>query len=218
MKRIIAIIPAYNEETTIKKVIISLKKHVNKILIVNDYSTDKTADIANRYGAYVINNPSNLGPSKSTDIGVRRAIKFKADILITIDADGQHPIKILPKLINLIKRRKFDIIVGYRKKLPRITEVLFSYYSKKKIGVNDPINGLKVFNKEIISKIGYFDTLNSMTSEILFESYYHNFKILNYPIIVRDREDESRLGGIIKSNVKMFIALFKVFKKYSLKL
>ena len=75
-----------------------------------------------------------------------------------------------------------------------------------------------MFRKEVIKKIGFFDTLNSMTSEILFESYYRNFKILNYPINVKKRKDEPRLGGVIVSNIKMFISLLKVFKKYTLKI
>ena len=218
MKKIVAIIPAYNEETTIKKVILSLQKFVNKIIVVNDCSMDQTAEIAKKCGTYVITNLHNMGPSKSLDIGIRKALKLNADILVTVDADGQHPIKILPKFIQLIKKKKFDIVVGYRKKLPRFTEVLFSYYSKNKIGVKDPINGFKVFKREVILKIGYFDRLDSMTSEILFESYYHNFKIFNYPIKVYERKDTPRLGGILLSNIKMFIALLKVFKKYTLKI
>ena len=218
MKKTIAVIPAYNEEDTIKKVLNSLQKYVDKIIVVNDFSKDKTADISKKNKAFVINNLANLGPSKSLDIGIRKALKFKADIIVTIDADGQHPVKILPKLIKLIKNNNYDIIVGYRKNLPRFTEILFSYYSKNKIGVKDPINGLKVFRKEVIKKIGFFDSLNSMTSEILFESYYNNFKILNYPINVKKRKDEPRLGGLLASNIKMFISLLKVFKKYTLKI
>lgn len=218
MKKIIAIIPAYNEETTIKKVILSLQKFVNIIIVVNDCSKDQTAEIAKKCGTYVITNLNNMGPSKSLNIGIKKALKLNADILVTIDADGQHPIKILPKFIQLIKKKKFDVVVGFRKKLPRFTEVLFSCYSKYKIGVNDPINGFKVFTREVILKIGYFDKLNSMTSEILFESYYHNFKIFNYPIKVNKRKDVPRLGGIFVSNLKMFIALLKVFKKYTLKI
>jgi len=218
MKKIVAIIPAYNEETTIKNVILSLQKFVNKIIVVNDCSVDQTAEIAKKCGTYVITNLYNMGPSKSLNVGIKKALKLNADILVTVDADGQHPIKILPKFIQLIKKKKFDIVVGCRKKLPRFTEVLFSYYSKNKIGVNDPINGFKVFRREVILKIGYFDKLDSMTSEILFESYYHNFRIFNYPIKVYERKDAPRLGGILVSNLKMFIALLKVFKKYTLKI
>ena len=56
-----------------------------------------------------------------------------------------------------------------------------------------------------------------MTSEILFESYINKFKIYNYPIEVYERKDKPRLGGVLLSNIKMFIALLKVFKKYTLK-
>ena len=106
MKKIIAIIPAYNEETTIKKVILSLQKFVNIIIVVNDCSKDQTAEIAKKCGTYVITNLNNMGPSKSLNIGIKKALKLNADILVTIDADGQHPIKILPKFIQLIKKKK----------------------------------------------------------------------------------------------------------------
>ena len=74
-----------------------------------------------------------MGPSKSLDIGIRKALKLNPDILVTIDADGQHPVNIVPNFIKLIKKQKFDVVVGCRKELPRITEVLFSYYSTKKL-------------------------------------------------------------------------------------
>ena len=218
MKKIIAIIPAYNEESTIQKVILPLKKFTNQIIVVDDFSIDKTAKIAKKCGTIVISNSSNLGPSKSLDIGIKKALKLNPEILVTVDADGQHPVKMLPNFIKLIEKKKFDIVVGCRKKLPRFTETLFSYYSKKKIGVKDPINGFKAFKKEVILKIGYFDRLDSMTSEILFESYKNKFKIYNYPIEVYERKDKPRLGGVFLSNIKMFIALLKVFKKYTLKI
>tara|TARA_Y100001936_G_C15979473_1_gene615822 strand:- start:392 stop:1048 length:657 start_codon:yes stop_codon:yes gene_type:complete len=218
MKKIIAIIPAHNEENTVEKVIIPLQKFTDQIIVVDDRSEDKTAKIAKKRGAIVISNVSKLGPSKSLDIGIRKAIKLNPDILVTIDADGQHPVNIVPNFIKLITKQKFDVVVGCRKELPRITEVLFSYYSTKKIGVKDPINGLKAFKKEVILKIGYFDKLDSMTSEILFESYINKFKIYNYPIEVYERKDKPRLGGVLLSNIKMLIALLKVFKKYTLKI
>ena len=70
----------------------------------------------------------------------------------------------------------------------------------------DPINGFKAFKYQIIRKIGYFDKYNSLTSEILFNSYKNKYKI-SVPIRVKKRFDTPRIGGLIKSNIKIMRSL-----------
>lgn len=205
--RTVAIVPAFNEEKTIRKVILKLKKYVKNVIVVDDASKDRTYKISKKLKAIVLRNKKNLGPDKSIEKGIKRAGALNYKFIITFDADDQHPYNQIPKFLNLIKEKKADIVVGERKKLPRISEYFFSFYSNYKINVADPINGFKAFRYEIIRKIGYFDKYNSLTSEILFNSYKNKYKIISIPIKIKKRFDSPRIGGLIKSNMKIMRSL-----------
>ena len=203
----IAIVPAFNEEKTIKKVIINLRRYVKNVIVIDDASKDCTYKISKKLKAIVLKNKKNLGPDKSIEKGIRKAGALNYKFIITFDADDQHPYHQIPKFLSLIKNKKADIVVGERKNFPRLSEYLFSFYSNYKINVADPINGFKAFKYEIIRKIGYFDKYNSLTSEILFNSYKNKYKIVSVPIRVKKRFDTPRIGGLIKSNVKIMRSL-----------
>jgi len=209
----IAIVPAFNEEKTIKKVILNLRRYVNNVIIIDDASKDCTYKISKKLKAIVLKNSKNLGPDKSIEKGIRKAGILNYKFIITFDADDQHPYNQVPKFLNLIKNKKADIVVGERKIFPRFSEYLFSFYSNYKINVADPINGFKAFRYDIIRKIGYFDQYNSLTSEILFNSFKKKYKIISVPIRVKKRFDTPRIGGSIKSNFKILRSLILTILK-----
>jgi glycosyltransferase involved in cell wall biosynthesis len=203
----IAIVPAFNEEKTIKKVIINLRRYVKNVIVIDDASKDYTYKIAKKLKAIVLKNKKNLGPDKSIEKGIKKAGALNYKFIITFDADDQHPYNQIPKFLNLIKKEKADIVVGERKKLPRISEYFFSLYASAKINVPDPINGFKAFKYEIIREIGYFDKYKSLTSEILFNAYKKKYKIISVPINIKKRFDVPRIGGLINSNIKIMRSL-----------
>jgi glycosyltransferase involved in cell wall biosynthesis len=86
----IAIIPAFNEESTIGDVIKATSRFVDEILVINDGSTDNTSDIARNAGATVIDNIVNRGLGKTIQRGYAEAIKHGADIVVQIDAEGLY--------------------------------------------------------------------------------------------------------------------------------
>lgn len=209
----IAIVPAFNEEKTIRKVIFNLRRYVNNVIIIDDASKDSTYEISKKLKAIVLKNKKNLGPDKSIEKGIKKAGALNYKFIITFDADDQHPYNQIPKFLYLIKNKKADIVVGERKNFPRFSEYLFSLYSNYKINVADPINGFKAFRYDIIKKIGYFDKYNSLTSEILFNSYKKKYKIISVPIRVKKRFDSPRIGGSIKSNLKIMRSLILTILK-----
>jgi len=87
---IVACIPAYNEEKTIAKVLLKTKKYVDKVIVCDDGSTDMTAEIAEALGAEVIRHERNIGYGAAITSLFKRAKELGADIMITLDADGQH--------------------------------------------------------------------------------------------------------------------------------
>ncbi len=209
-KKTIAIVPAFNEQATIGHVVKNLRRYVHRVIVISDASWDKTERIAKKNKAIVLKNKVNLGPDKSTEKGINKALNLKYKFLITFDADGQHPYNKIPTFLKKLNSNKADIVVGQRKWFPRFSEYFFSFYSKNKIGVQDPINGFKAIKSEVVKKIGYFDKIDSLTSQILFNADRLGFKIQNVKINVKKREDEPRIGGIIKSNYKILKSLIRV--------
>ena len=210
MKNTIVIIPALNEDKTIGNVIQNIKKYVKDIIVISDGSSDNTANISKENGALVIENIKNYGPEHATEQGIKKSIELGFDFIITFDADGQHPYQIIPYFIDQLQKNNTDIIVGCREKFPRFSEYLFSWYAKFKIGISDPINGLKGFKSDVFKDIGYFDTIKGMTSQILFVAYKKKFKIMSIPIKTNKRIDTPRIGGSIKANIKMLFSLIRI--------
>ena len=212
-KNTIAIVPAFNEEKTIGNVIKNLLNYVNEVIVVSDCSSDNTLKISKKFNALVLKNKINMGPDYSTEKGIKLALKLNYKYILTLDADGQHPYEKIPIFLKKLEKNEADIIIGQRKIFPRLAEYFFSFYSKSKIGVPDPINGFKAIRSDVIRKIGYFDKYNSLTSEILFNSYKNKYKIVSVPIRVKKRFDTPRIGGLIKSNIKIMRSLILTILK-----
>ncbi len=212
--KIVAVIPAYNEEKTIADIIKNLKKYVDEIIVVDDASNDKTYEIATLNSAKVIKHKKNRGYDKSIEDGFSEAVKAKASIIITFDADGQHLAGEIPKITEPLIKKEADIVVGIRPKKQRFSEKIFSKYSKKKIGVNDPLCGLKGYSVKEYKQIGYFDSLNSIGTELLFNYHKHGFKVKEVKINSNNRNGKSRFGNVIQSNIKILRAFFKVRTKF----
>src|SRR3989344_6314931 len=117
--KVVVSIPAYNEERTIGKVIDDIKTSLSQtnydydILVLNDGSRDKTAEIANSKGAIVISNPRNLGLAETFKREMQECLKLKADIIVHTDADNQYPAHYLPKLIKKVEEG-YDLVLGSR--------------------------------------------------------------------------------------------------------
>jgi glycosyltransferase involved in cell wall biosynthesis len=110
----LAIIPCYNEEHTIGSVILKTKHYVDKVLVVDDGSSDDTAKIAKEAGAIVITHETNRGKGSAIKTGFRYALAHGFDYVVTIDGDGQHNPTEIPLLIGNIMNNGHDISLGFR--------------------------------------------------------------------------------------------------------
>jgi len=210
----IAVIPAYNEEKTIADVIKNLKKYVDEIIVVDDASSDKTYEIAKLNSTKVVKHNKNMGYDKTIDDGFKEAVKRNASIIITFDADGQHVTEDIPKILDPIIKKEADVVVGIRPYKQRFSEKKFSRYTKNKIGVSDPLCGVKAYSTKAYSKIGYFDSLNSIGTELLFNYHKHGFKIKEVKISINKRDGKSRFGNAIQSNLKILKAFHRIKSKF----
>ncbi|MDD4182777.1 MAG: glycosyltransferase family 2 protein [Candidatus Omnitrophica bacterium] len=209
-KKVIAVIPALDEEKTIAKVIRGVKQYCDEVILIDDASFDKTAFIAKQEGAVVVTNCKNQGYDKSIDNGFKIAADRGASVVLTFDADGQHNPKDIPAIIEPIISGKADVVVGIRPFRSRTTEHLFAFVAKRKLGVCDPLCGLKAYSINVYKDIGYFDRISSIGTELLFNAASAGYRIVQINIDLNRRKDIPRFGRAVKANWKIFKAIIKI--------
>ena len=114
MTRIVAVIPAFNEEKSIANIILLTKRYVDHVIVCNDGSSDNTANIVSKLGVCLIHNSKRKGKGNALRTLFKEALKYDPEIIITIDADGQHNPSDIPKLIKPLMSGESDIVVGSR--------------------------------------------------------------------------------------------------------
>ncbi len=112
MVSITAILPAYNEDVSIGSVVLRTRQYVDRIIVVDDGSHDRTAELAKLAGAEVLIHPTNLGKGAALKTGFTSL--NGSDVIVTIDADGQHDPADIPRLIEPILRGEADMVIGSR--------------------------------------------------------------------------------------------------------
>ncbi len=190
--KIIAGIPAYNEEKFIGKVVKETKKYVDKVLVIDDGSTDKTSEIAKNNDAIVIRHKKNKGKGIAVNKIFDKSKEIKVDVLVLLDGDGQHQPKEIPSLIKLIINNKADIVIGsrflnsknfipfYRKIGLYILTILTNFGSK--IKVTDSQSGFRAFSKKAINNLYFKEKGLAVESEMQFLAKEKKLRILEVPI------------------------------------
>ncbi len=212
LEKVVAVIPAFNEEATIEKILKETRKYVDEQILIDDCSSDNTHKIAEKY-ALVFRNKNNLGYDASLNKGFELAKRNGASIIITLDADGQHNSDEIPNFVNPIKNNAADIVVGIRPFTNRFMEKIFRKYGLKKFGVDDPLCGMKAYNIKVYENAGFFDNMKSIGTQLTFLSSLKGYRVLSIPINYNKRKDTPRFGNQIKGNIKLFYAYLRL-KKY----
>lgn len=172
-QKIIAVIPAYNEEKYIQKVIEETKKYVDDVIVVDDASKDKTNQLARQAGAIVLRHEVNLAKGGALKTGCDAAIQLGADVIVTLDGDGQHDPNEIPKLIKGLEEH--ELIIGARKfneNMPmqsKIGNITLSKFSKMLFHTNisDTQTGFRAFKSSAYSKILWESTGYEVETEMI---------------------------------------------------
>jgi len=195
-------IPAYNEEKNIASIIVKLKNVVDTVIVCNDGSTDSTSEIARKLGAVVIDHPKNLGYGAGINSILKKSKELNSEILVTFDADGQHRIEDIKKVVEPIEQHVADVVIGSRfldeakEKIPGyrklginiITKVTNSTLKEK---ITDSQSGFRAYNNDVISKLNISDIGMGISTEILIKASSLDFKITEVPILVSYDGDTS---------------------------
>lgn len=198
--KILVIIPAYNEEKNIEKVINNLKEKEPSIdyLIINDCSNDNTVDICKERNYNFINLPVNLGIGGGVQAGYKYAYENKYDIVVQHDGDGQHDPLYINDIISPIKNREADIVIGSR----FIKREGFQSSSLRRIGINflstlikicsganikDVTSGYRAVNKKFIKIYAKNYAQDYPEPEAIIAGAMHGAKIIEVPVIMHER-------------------------------
>ncbi len=223
---VVAAIPAYDEEMTIAKVILQTQKYADEVIVCDDGSSDMTAEIAKKLGAEVIRHECNMGYGAALQSLFKRAMKLNADVLVTLDADGQHDPREIPTVVKPIIRRTADVVIGsrfvdangtsempaYRQLGAKLIAKLVNGRSKKH--VSDAQSGFRAYNRKALKCLSLVEVGMGASVEILFEANTHNLKICEVPAsctyddgeVATSTENPIKHGiGVITSIVRLII-------------
>ena len=215
------IIPAYNEEKNIENVLKKIRKYNNSdfdIIVIDDGSTDNTCQIIDKYNVLLLKHEENKGNGAATITGLRYCRKNKYDVVLILDADGQHDPSYIPYFLDNIIDEKNDFVIANRfkyfyqgapiKKLcSLILTVLYLILYRKKI--SDPTNGFRALSSKVLNKIN-LETQYSVTQEMLFK-IIPNFKWKEIPIKVYRRENGQSFIKLGNYFLKMIFMIFKFY-------
>jgi glycosyltransferase involved in cell wall biosynthesis len=149
--KIVAAVPAFNEETTIAKIIARAMDHVDEVLVVDDGSQDDTSLIAGKMGAVVLKHEKNLGKGAALRDCFAWAKQNGADVLVTMDADGQHDPSLIPKLIEKMGEENADVVIGSR--LVRPADMpKYRWLGERAL---DNLVGVKIGNRVVDAQSGF---------------------------------------------------------------
>ena len=230
--KIAAGIPAFNEEKNIGLLVVELLKIVDYVIVCNDGSNDNTGIIAKKMGAVVVNHERNLGYGAGIKSLFLKARELGVDVLVTLDADGQHRFEDVDTVLGPIMNHETDIVIGsrflnqnqqqipsYRKAGIKIITKLANTTLDKTI--TDSQSGFRAYNSNVLSEIIPLEHGMGVSNEILIKANKKGFKISEVPIVVSYEGDTSTHNpishgmSVIFSTLKI-ISIENPFKLYGI--
>jgi polyprenyl-phospho-N-acetylgalactosaminyl synthase len=217
--KLIAVIPAYNEESMIAEVIDSVRPHVDEVVVVDDGSQDKTYLQAKSAQAIVTKHLINRGQGAALQTGMDLALKRGADIIVHFDSDGQHPSHQIADLVRPVQEDKADIVMGSRfldttsnvPKTRRVILKLGALFTRIMSGlsITDPHSGFRALNRKAASKIRLRQDRMAHASELLQLVSRHELRHKEIPVTIRYTDYSMAKGQSSWNAIKIVIDLIK---------
>jgi len=195
---IMACIPAFNEEKTIAKVVLDAQRFVDRVVVCDDGSGDLTGEIAGRLGADVVRHERNLGYGVALQSLFRRARELGADVMVTLDGDGQHDSGEIPLLVEPVLEGKADVVVGSRflsngsngngngESVPRFRRLGIKAITRltetaSKQGLSDAQCGFRVYGRKALEGLNLCENGMGVSVEALLEAKRHGLTVVEVP-------------------------------------
>ena len=218
--KILVCIPAFNEAGAIEEIIRKSRKYADDIIVYDDGSTDNTYEAATSAGAIVIRNPENKGYGVAIRSLFQAAKEQDADIMVTLDSDGQHNPDQIPELIEPLKHG-FDIIIGSRflnnsdkQKVPKYRSLGIKTITKltqaaSYNGITDSQSGFRAYNKNALSKINLFEDGMAVSVEILLRAKEKNLSTVEVPITISYDSRDTSTHNPISHGIGVLYSVFQ---------
>ncbi len=225
VKEVLVLIPAFNEEKNIKKVIKELSKNLDfvDLLVINDCSTDNTLDVLISLNVPYLSLQFNLGYSSALQTGFKYAVDKKYKYVIQFDGDGQHIAIEAKKLFEAGKKGNYDVVIGsrfieesdYKHPLTRrLGTALFRYLIKiiTRKDIFDPTSGFQLLNQKVFYHLSRMNNFPHFPdANLIIEMLVNGYTIKEVPVKMRNRlEGISMHSGIINPVKYMIKVLYSI--------
>lgn len=214
--RVFAVIPCYNEATQIGIVLARTRPHVDGMIVVDDGSTDNSAEVARRAGATVVRHALNCGLGAALGTGFAAARALGADLVVTLDADGQHDPDEIPAF-KAAAEKGADLVIGsrmlthfvgmpwYRVAANTLGNLMtFCLYG---VWVTDSQSGFRALNRRALEQIDVRTNRMEVSSEIVAEARHLGLKIVEVPIKAIYTEYSLSKGQGFFVGIKMLVRM-----------
>lgn len=220
---IVAAIPAFNEEKTIAKLVLEAQKHVDVVLVCDDGSEDMTAEIAERLGADVIKHEKNLGYGAAIKTLFTMAKEVNADVLVTLDGDGQHDPNQIPIVIKPVLQNGMDIVIGsrflepekengvpkYRRWGIKVITKLTGVASNHKF--SDAQSGFRVYSRKAIEGLNLFENGMGVSVEALLDAKKQGFRIAEVPTQIHyEGLEKTSKNGPVEQGTSVIMSIIRL--------
>ncbi|MDX1878514.1 glycosyltransferase family 2 protein [Mycolicibacterium sp. 141076] len=211
------VIPAYNEASVIADVVTDVRAVFPNVVVVDDGGRDDTGDRAFAAGAHVVRHPVNLGQGAAIQTGVEYArSRPGAQFFATFDADGQHQVKDVVRMLDRLRAEDLDIVIGTRfadrppDRMPMLKRLLLPIVAKlsrssRQLHLTDAHNGLRVFNKTVADGLNL--TMNGMShaSEFVALIVENQWRIAEQPVHILYTDYSMSKGQPLVNGVNIIV-------------
>ena len=204
MFKFVILIPSYNEEKTLDKILDKIKKY--HVYVINDCSTDNTKNLKKKFlNVKFVDNKKNIGYENALFKGFEILKKKNFDYIITMDADGEHSITNIKKVINYCEKYSPDLVVGNRSRKNRHVEIIFSMLFYLRYGIFDPLSGFKIYKVKILKQLIKNYKINKHFLIDVLKLFIKNKKKINTIEIMSNSKPKrkSRIGNTYFLSTKM---------------